>query len=142
MKRHTAGWRITLAAGCIAAFAAMSPLIAAADEDRPCPSGAVIALGGVSNGHGHRRPTPLCDGEDVSFAGISGQLDGDTDQQPDDGLSIAQAGEARPLVLPNTGGGPVEDQDPGTILTMFVSAMALGTGGYFGVRRLRHLVQD
>jgi hypothetical protein len=96
---------MTLAAGCVAVFAAISPLIAAADEDRSCPSGAVIELGGVSN-HGRGRGQ-RCNGDDVSFAGASGQFDSDTD---DDALSLDPTFDARPLVLPDTGGGPVDDQ--------------------------------
>ena len=127
VKRHIAGWRTTLVAGCVAAFAAMSPLIAAADQRPPCASGAVRELGGVSShgqGRGHH-----CGGDDISFAALGGQADDD--------LSIAQVGEARPLVLPNTGGGPVDDQNPALPLAVVATAMALGAGGYLGGRRVR-----
>jgi hypothetical protein len=136
VKWHKAGWRMTLVAGCVAGVAALSPLIAAADEDPPLPSGAVIALGGVSihdpgRGRGHGPG-----GVGLEEASLASRISGDADQVGDEAsLGIARVGESRPLVLPNTGGGPVDDENTIPFLPIFAAVLAAGTGGYLGLRR-------
>lgn len=141
VKRRGAGWRITIVAGCVAGFSAFSPVTVAADKDRPCPSGAVIELGGVSN-HGRGRGHRCDDGGVLQEARVGVVTNSDTDQALDEnGQQIAQAGAARPLVLPNTGGGPVDDQNMFPLLGAFAGVIAVGTGGYLRVRRSRNRVK-
>jgi hypothetical protein len=127
---------MTMVVGCVAAFAALSPLAAAADDDHhPCPSGAVIELGGVSN-HGRGRGHRCDDGGVLEEARVGSGLSANADRSFDEnGQQIAQAGDARPLVLPNTGGGPVEDQNTAPFVAALAGVIVVGTSGYLGLRR-------
>jgi hypothetical protein len=139
VKWRRAGWRVTMVAGLIAGFTVFSPLIAAADEDGRIPSGAVITLGGVpdhrrdcSRGRGHR----CDDGGVLQEARVGIGTSRGTDQAlSDNEQHVAQVGDSRPLVLPNTGGGPVDDENTIPFVPMGAGLAALGAAGFLGFRR-------
>jgi hypothetical protein len=90
-------WRIRMAIGLIVGAAVLYPPIALAQESQPnTPSGGVVSVGGV---------TPPQGGPSGAPAAVSGA-------------------QGRPLVLPNTGGGPAPSPDGDGLVAIIAGAAA------------------
>jgi len=121
-------WRKTVAVGWLVTTGSLFPLIATAQQ--PAPSGATVEVGGVQV-----RPAAVEGGQTAP-----GNVSGAQPQTIEVGGAQARSGEvggaqSRPIVLPNTGGGPAPDDRPWEFALGGVTV--IGVGAYLRWRASR-----
>lgn len=115
-RGNESSWPTSVTAAAVALLGALLPLVASA-QNAPA-SGATVAVGGVQTQapqvSGAQARTPEVAGTGLAAAPVEVQ-----------GVQ-AQPVEARPLVLPNTGGGPAADDRPGLLILAGLTALVAG----------------
>lgn len=90
-------------------------------------------LVGVLTGAGALAPVTVLAQGQPGPSGAAVEVGGVTSRPSTSGGAVSAGGQARPVVLPNTGGGPAEDSPLGLALVALGGVMTLGTATY-----LRH----